>query len=87
MFLIIQPLIYILFGNHHTALYISGMYIVKQLQLLISIPKCPIIIKVPKEVITAAYECIASRFVVVVVALLFYVHGKHLRSCRDGQLT
>ena len=23
----------------------------------------------------------------VVVALLFYVHGKHLRSCRDGQLT
>ena len=25
--------------------------------------------------------------VVVVVALSFYVHGKHLRSCRDGQLT
>ena len=23
---------------------------------------------------------------VVVVVLLFYVHGKHLRSCRDGQL-
>ena len=22
---------------------------------------------------------------VVVVALLFYVHGKHLRSCRDGR--
>ena len=22
-----------------------------------------------------------------VVAVLFYVHGKHLRSCRDGQLT
>ena len=22
-----------------------------------------------------------------VVELLFYVHGKHLRSCRDGQLT
>ena len=21
------------------------------------------------------------------VALLHYVHGKHLRSCRDGQLT
>ena len=21
------------------------------------------------------------------VALLFYVHGKHQRSCRDGQLT
>ena len=23
----------------------------------------------------------------VVVVLLFYVHGKHLRSCWDGQLT
>ena len=23
----------------------------------------------------------------IVVALLFYVQGKHLRSCRDGQLT
>ena len=23
----------------------------------------------------------------VVVVLLFNVHGKHLRSCRDGQLT
>ena len=28
-----------------------------------------------------------EAIVVVVVALLFYVHGKHLRSCRDGQLT
>ena len=27
------------------------------------------------------------KMVVVVVALLFYVHSKHLRSCRDGQLT
>ena len=25
--------------------------------------------------------------VVVVVVLLFYVHGKNLRSCQDGQLT
>ena len=24
---------------------------------------------------------------IVVVVLLFYVHGKHLRSCRDDQLT
>ena len=23
----------------------------------------------------------------VVVVLLIYIHGKHLRSCRDGQLT
>ena len=28
-----------------------------------------------------------DEMVVVVVVLLFYVHGKHLRSCRDGQLT
>ena len=25
--------------------------------------------------------------IIVVVVLLLYVHGKHLRSCRDGQLT
>ena len=30
-------------------------------------------------------QCIQNN--VVVVVLLFYVHGKHLRSCRDGQLT
>ena len=29
----------------------------------------------------------SSNGFVVVVVLLFYVHGKHLRSCRDGQLT
>ena len=28
-----------------------------------------------------------SCFFFVVVVLLFYVHGKHLRPCRDGQLT
>ena len=34
-------------------------------------------------------DCIAdgALTVVVVVALLFYVHGKHLRSSRDSQLT
>ena len=31
--------------------------------------------------------CLEELFVFVVVVLLFYVHGKHLRSCRDGQLT
>ena len=30
---------------------------------------------------------LVSRRLVVVVVVLFYVHGKHLRSCRDGQLT
>ena len=28
-----------------------------------------------------------EKLVVVVAVLLFYFHGKHLRSCRDGQLT
>ena len=27
----------------------------------------------------------ASIIKIVVVVLLFYDHGKHLRSCRDGQ--
>ena len=38
----------------------------------------------------ATLSLILSEFtdsIVVVVVLLFYVHGKHLRSCRDGQLT
>ena len=35
-----------------------------------------------------ALGCIFQMIpIIVVVALLFYVHGKHLRSCRDGQLT
>ena len=37
------------------------------------------ILETPKEVL--------AKHAVVVVDLLFYVHGKHLRSCRDGQLT
>ena len=36
--------------------------------------------------LTVSEYCMPFDFVVV-VALLFYVHGKHLRSCRDGQLT
>ena len=42
-------------------------------------------IKVSVILHNAANMYSISRF--VVVALLFYVHGKHLRSCRDGQLT
>ena len=38
------------------------------------------------------YHCTAvikkfREWVVGFVGLLYYVHGKHLRSCRDGQLT
>ena len=35
----------------------------------------------------ASVRILSLLIVVVVVVLLFYVHGKHLRSCRDGQLT
>ena len=28
-----------------------------------------------------------ARAFVALLLMLFYVHGKHLRSCRDGQLT
>ena len=40
-------------------------------------------LKMTAAFLVQSFRCI----VVVVVALLFYVHGKHLRSCRDGQLT
>ena len=40
-----------------------------------------------KIILNIAFIFCCSSFVVVVVALLFYVHGKHLWSCRDGQLT
>ena len=36
--------------------------------------------RITKDVLQYMYYFVA-------VALLFYVHGKHLRSCRDGQLT
>ena len=38
--------------------------------------------------ITGSHQTVwAVQSFVVVFVLLFYVHGKHLRSCRDGQLT
>ena len=37
------------------------------------------------QTLSAIHLC--KKGIVVVVALLFYVHSKHLRSCRDGQLT
>ena len=33
------------------------------------------------------FQILFCCFTCCIVALLFYVHGKHLRSCRDGQLT
>ena len=33
------------------------------------------------------YPDIALPRLIWLVVLLFYVHGKHLRSCRDGHLT
>ena len=31
--------------------------------------------------------CVLLSLLLVVVVLLFYVNGEHLKSCRDGQLT
>ena len=39
------------------------------------------------ENVCRAHDLGSTHKVKVVVALLFYVHVKHLRSCRDGQLT
>ena len=41
-----------------------------------------IILKSFKSVIKVVFLCKC-----VAAVLLFYVHGKHLRSCRDSQLT
>ena len=38
-------------------------------------------------VLANSMDVTSKGSVVVVVVLLFYVHGKHLRSCWDGQLT
>ena len=39
------------------------------------------------ELIVLIGQCDLYFMVLVVVVVLFYVQGKHLRSCRDGQLT
>ena len=46
-------------------------------------PTCPYMVKTSRNPLLQNH-CIDC---LVVVALLFYVHVKHLRSCRDGQLT
>ena len=43
------------------------------------------LVKTCNSIISNSYTMFCPP--VVVVELLFYVHGKHLRSCRDGQLT
>ena len=44
-------------------------------------------LKIPFTDFKPSINTFVHNIVVVFVALLFYVHGKHLRSCRDGQLT
>ena len=39
--------------------------------------------RLTREVQVGTRDVVSERC----IALLFYVHGKHLRSCRDGQLT
>ena len=40
-----------------------------------------------KEQLETKTEYFSDKTVSVDVVVLFYVHGKQLRSCRDGQLT
>ena len=55
-----------------------------------NLPSCRAIKEVSEVVyldwIDNKESSLKSKDFVVVVALLVYVHGKHLRSCRDGQL-
>ena len=39
--------------------------------------------------VESAFKVLNNSLVTILycIVLLFYVHGKHLRSCRDGQLT
>ena len=41
----------------------------------------------PKRQVKKVKIYFSLVYIRAVVALLFFVHGKHLRSCRDGQLT
>ena len=41
----------------------------------------------PQLIATAYHEVTEKGVSVYCIVLLLYVHGKHLRSCRDGQLT
>ena len=51
------------------------------------LPNSPYIIKEGVDLLRLNIIQSQKVVVVVVVVMLFYVHGKHLRSCRDGQLT
>ena len=66
----------------------------ERIPFLVGFESLPLASTKPTE-LSPQYEtviiCVYVRFACLrahgVVALLFYVHGKHLRSCRDGQLT
>ena len=52
--------------------------------------KCPMELQLDKEEENGRVSSSESESIPYVgwlVVLLFNVHGKHLRSCRDGQLT
>ena len=40
-----------------------------------------------QNITCSPWDLFSCHFPYTVVVLLFYVHGKHLRSCRDGPLT
>ena len=60
------------------------MIILNTLKILkIGTPEIIIVLQLEQLDFTVQY-CVQK---ICIVVLLFYVHGKQLRSCRDGQLT
>ena len=47
----------------------------------------PITLKFNPALLHNVWIMLTFLTIVVVVVVLFYVYGKHLRSCWDGQLT
>ena len=71
------------FRKHHKIFIISDHYSESTIASRVLSARLPYLL-------TLICSCLlfgSESVVVVIVALLFYVHGKHLWSYRDGQLT
>ena len=67
-------------GSMNIHLYFSAIFIMGN-------TFCDCLFASPNNSALTKWEASQGRGVVVVVVLLFYVHGKYLRSCRDSRLT
>ena len=53
----------------------------------ISLSELVLHVTISRYIMDVMWNLVVSVVPVFLLALLFDVHGKHLRSCRDGQLT